>query len=178
MPCHAVAALPAAVGQWWSPAHVCVGLTDPAHCCAPWLLCQSPLSPTGKIAMWIYRKPAHRNITQSDRIEWKAAWCLLSCSYCPLAEHTLAGTSAAPLCSCEAGSADPAHRQAPVWLLRIPPCRVLLAGGVWVHGECRWECPTSSAEAPQLVWPVPCGFLSGVLSTSTALLLLCSQQEV
>lgn len=44
---------------------------------------------------WIYPKPALRSITLpyvSQVIEWKAPWYLFSWSYCPLAEHTSAGT--------------------------------------------------------------------------------------
>lgn len=64
MPCHTVAAFPAAAEQWLFPAHGSVGLPDRAHCCAPCLPWQSSPSPTEPIAMWVYPKPAHISITR------------------------------------------------------------------------------------------------------------------
>lgn len=104
---------------------------------------------------------------------WMKSSVMSAFSFCPLAEPTPAGTLAAPLWNLKLTVQPlPMDRNLPSSSASLPAgCCCLCSLGAWAE---QLGLSHTSAEVPELLWPVPCGFLSAALSKGAAWLCSCS----
>lgn len=97
--------------------------------------------------------------------------CMMSAfSSCPLAEHTPAGTLAAPLWNLKL-TVQPLTMDRNLPSSSASLLQGAAACAVWVHGQSSWDCPTPLQRCQSCF---ACGFLSAALSKGAAWLCSCS----